>query len=57
MERCAEATKGSLSHTKVLSFINTEKKARHGLTISGVRIDGLEKAEGDPNVDGDDVHG
>ena len=53
MEVCAEATRGSLYMTKV-KF----RHARHcdvGLTVSRMGIDSLEKTEGNPYVDSDDV--
>ena len=50
MERCAGATRESLHANRSV----TDSIQKHdGLTISGMGIDGLEKTEGDPNVDGD----
>jgi hypothetical protein len=53
MERYAEVTRGNLYITKV----NFRRAGRCDvrLTVSRMGIDSLEKTEGDPYVDGDDV--
>jgi hypothetical protein len=56
MERCAGATRESLHEGKVSASLRHPTRAqRHELTVSGMGIDGLEKTEGDPDVDSDDV--
>jgi hypothetical protein len=59
MERCAGATRESLhagrESVSDSLFVIKRRPRRHRLTVSGMGIDGLEKSQGDPDVDGDYV--
>jgi hypothetical protein len=49
-------TRGRKRKCQWLAFFDIKRRARrYRLTVSGMGIDGLEKTEGDPDVDGDYV--
>ena len=52
MGGCCVATKGSLEDHISLTFTTL---GMNGLTITAMRVDGLEETKGDPNIHGKDV--